>query len=176
MKKVTIILTGVILMSIASINAFAQNTATVSDAQASATIITKITLAKDVPMSFGEIVANANATDVTVDLSNNLTIESGSGNATLFPGTTGTSATFITTGESSRQYSITLPANDVVSLAGPNGSIPMPVKNFTTSSLTGNGLSDTGVGGFSVGATLTVGANQQPGNYTGTYAVTVTYE
>lgn len=176
MKKVTIILTGVILMSIASLTANAQNTATVTDAQASATIITKITLAKVTDMSFGEIVANTVSTDVSLGLTNNLSIESGTGKATLFPGTSGTTATFSTTGEAGRNYAITLPANNTITLAGPTGSTPMQVNNFMTSTLTGNAINTSGEGDFSVGAVLTVGANQLAGDYSGNYAVTVTYE
>jgi len=176
MKKVTIILTGVILMTIGSLSVNAQNSATVSDANASAKIITKITLAKDVPMSFGEIVSNTVATDVTIGLTNNLTIATGTNYATLFPGTTGTSATFLTTGEVGRHYNITLPDDGSVTLTGPSGSVVMPVNDFETQTLTGNILNGSGQGTFSVGAVLTVGANQMAGTYNGTYPVTVTYE
>jgi hypothetical protein len=176
MKKVTIILTGVILMALNAINVNAQNTATVSDANASATIITKITLAKDAEMSFGEIVANTEATIVTLGLNGNLSIETGENKATLFPGTTGIAATFDVTGEAGRNYGITLPNDGDVVLSGPSGSIPMVVSSFITSTLSGNTLDGSGLGTFAVGAQLTVGAGQLAGDYTGTYEVTVTYE
>jgi hypothetical protein len=86
---------------------------------------------------------------------------------------TSTSAAFtLNDNQKNATCSISLPADNAVALA--NGSSTMPLKTFTTNV----GSSCVFSGGtlqLTVGATMTVGANQKPGNYTANIPITVTF-
>ncbi len=161
-----------ILFGFATIS-YAQESASVSDASVGANIITAISLAKDVPLHFGDIIAQTQGFDVLLTPANVRT----TGGAAL-PTFTGsnphTAGTFNVEGEANASYQITFPTSTTIN--GPS-SATMTVKTFTSnkpnnkSTLNGDGEDD-----FSVGATLVVGNNQTPGSYSGTYTVTVTYE
>ncbi len=68
---------------------------------------------------------------------------------------------------------ITLPTNGTVTLT--SGANTMAVNQFT-STPSGTSLMTGGALQISVGATLSVGANQPPGNYSGSFSVTITYQ
>jgi hypothetical protein len=72
-----------------------------------------------------------------------------------------------------KTYIITLPANGTVTLA--SGSNSMPVNDFI-SDPSGSGIMTAGTQLLIVGATLSVGANQPVGNYSGSFSVTVNYQ
>ena len=174
MKKVTIILTGVILMSIASFNANAQinlGGPAAATAVTNATIIAPIQISKTVDLNFGNIVALTSEETVTV----NPTGARSSSNALSIPtAILGTikAASFTVTGEVGATYSIVLPTEFNVTSSA-SGSVPMKVNGFTSTptpigSLTG------GTQELTVGATLTVGANQAAGTYTNANALSVT--
>lgn len=168
MKKVTIILTGVILMTIASLNVNAQGTTATDDAIATARIITPITLTNTQGLAFGNIAASAAVGTVTVSPAG---IRTNTGGVT--PSAIGTfnNAVYTATGEVNATYSISLPAS--VNIA--SGANTMMVNGFTSdptpTGLIGAGGSQT----INVGATLNVGANQPSGDYSGTYNVTIAY-
>ncbi|MGB9082212.1 MAG: DUF4402 domain-containing protein, partial [Desulfuromonadaceae bacterium] len=84
------------------------------------------------------------------------------------------SAAFNVTGDANVQYTITLPVNGEVSLAGPGAA--MAVGSFTSNPTSAGTLNSGGTGTIAVGATLTVGSNQVPGSYSGSFSVTVTYQ
>lgn len=78
-------------------------------------------------------------------------------------------------------FTITLPASSVI-LTRTGGTATMSVGTFTSNPVTGQGTNKKGFGqlaggsgNFTVGATLTVGASQAAGTYTGTYSVTVAF-
>ncbi len=78
-------------------------------------------------------------------------------------------------------FTITLPAGSVT-LTRTGGTATMSVGTFTSNPATGQGTNKKGfgqlaggTGSFTVGATLTVGASQTAGTYTGTYSVTVAF-
>ncbi|WP_243321223.1 DUF4402 domain-containing protein [Geothrix sp. SG200] len=161
--------------------AFAQSaTATASSVPASARIYVPITVSlTNGGLSFGDIFASTAGGDVTLDPQNNT-------RTTTDPalGTTGSvsAATFKVTGKRNATYAITLPSNGSVTLTG--AGTAMPVNNFTasvegaaaTSNATGllpNVANAAQI--FAVGGTLTLGANQTDGDYTGTFNVTVAY-
>lgn len=73
----------------------------------------------------------------------------------------------------SATYSILLPANDTVTLS--SGSNTMTLRDFV-SNPSGSGILSGGSQTLNVGATLVVGANQPPGNYSGTYTITIDYQ
>lgn len=172
MKKVTIILTGVILMALNAINVNAQNTATASS-DASALIVKAISLTNDRALDFGTLVPTNNPGDVVITADNTRPVVTNVkyiGQATDF-----SSAIFTATGEESYTFSLTLPLNGVVNLS--YEGVDMPVKDFTsTISATGNSFPLAGTVEFGVGATLEVSANQASGLYEGTFEVTVAYE
>lgn len=171
MKKVTIILTGVILMSIASLNVNAQSNPTVSaTASAGATIVLPIAIAKNVDMNFGNVAPSAISAG-TVTLATNGTRTN---SAVSLPTVTGTvaAAKFTVTGESTSLFSISLPADNAIKLAGTG--VVMNLTSFVHDA----GVAPVLVGGtkiFQVGATLQVGKSQAPGAYTADFPVTVHY-
>lgn len=86
----------------------------------------------------------------------------------------GTAAQFTVSGEPNATYTIQLPGDDFVSLAGPGTK--MFINNFTSSPSGVEG--QLGAGGsqvLSVGGTLNVDSGQAPGSYPVTFSVTVNY-
>jgi hypothetical protein len=76
-------------------------------------------------------------------------------------------------GGAGKAVSITLPANGSVSLT--SGSNSMAVNTFVSSPATLPSLSTTATT-LSVGATLTVKANQAPGSYTGSFPLILNFQ
>ena len=169
MKKVTIILTGVILMSIASLNAFAEGgTTATASANATARIITPIAITNTQGLAFGNIASSAAIGTVTVTPAG---VRTGTGGVT--PSAIGTfnNAIYTATGENNATYSITLPSSINIT----SGSNTMVVNSFTSTPTPTGLLNGSGTQTINVGATLNVGANQATGNYAGTYDVTIAY-
>lgn len=166
MKK--IIAFSIILVAFTA-GAFAQSTDTESTT-ATATIVGPLALTKVSDMNFGIIAVNATAG--TVILATDAT-RTTTGGAALVPSTP-VAASFTVAGEASRTFSITLPADGVVTLAG--GLPALPVNGFNHSIVGAPALSTSGAAAFTVGATLTVAASQAPGTYTSApFDVTVNY-
>jgi hypothetical protein len=121
-------------------------------------------------LSFGSFVAG-NGGSVTVSTSGARTV---SGDVLLFPSSQGLAAEFTVTGDTSATYTIQLPGNDFVKLSGPG--VDMVINDFTSNPSGAGG--QLGVGGsqtLSVGGTLIVGSDQAPGDYSGSFSVTVNY-
>ncbi len=168
MKKVTIILTGVILMTIAALNANAQGSSATAAASATARIITPIAITNTQGLAFGNIAASAALGTVTVSPAG---VRTSTGGVT--PSAIGTfnNAIYTATGENNATYSISLPASTTIS----SGANNMTVNGFTSNPTPTGLLNASGSQTITVGATLNVGANQATGNYTGTYNVTIAY-
>jgi len=158
--------------------AMAQSTATESTAVTNAKVIKPITIAKNLSLEFGNVVAGSGT--VIIAPAGGRTDSS----AALTPGGqkgTVRAATFDVTGEAASTYSITLPATAVTlrdSATTPNTmtATAFTVAAGTTGSVTGMvGTLAAGAAVLNVGATLNVAALQTPGAYTGTYSVTVAY-
>ena len=127
-------------------------------------------------LEFGDIVPDSLVT-ADVILSATTGSISASGAATT-SGTT-TAGDFDVTGSNNVSYSISVPADGVVTLTdtGGNSGLAMPVKNFTTNQPLDVGTLDgTGAQTMSIGATLTVGSNQTESTYSGNYDITVDYQ
>ncbi|MBV8603127.1 MAG: DUF4402 domain-containing protein [Pelomonas sp.] len=124
-----------------------------------------------VGLSFGAFTAGAGGT-LTVGSTG---ARSSTGGVLLVNQGAGAAAQFMLSGGSSSEaVSISLPADGTVQLS--NGSQTMTLSGFTSTLVNGNGmLSMSGTGSFSVGATLSVGASQAAGNYSGNFSVTVNY-
>lgn len=147
-------------------NANAQATAGPATANINALINNPITLAKTADLDFGSAAPSTAATTIIVDP----TTGAQTGSAIGLGGAT-TAAGFTVTGLANQAFSVTLPADGTVTLAGPGA--PMAVNTFlddAPATITAGSVS------FGVGATLTVGANQTAGGYTGTFDVTVSYQ
>lgn len=90
-------------------------------------------------------------------------------------GSSASAAQFTVTGTPGTTIDITLPSDGVVVLS--DGAAGTMAVNGFTSSPSGSGvLSGGGTLLISVGATLTVGSQQTPGNYAGSFIVTVNYQ
>ncbi len=151
-------------------SASAQSSATAS---ASATIVTPITITKNVDMNFGNAAVQA-ATGGTVVLAPAGTRTATSG--VTLPAVTGTvaAASFDVAGQANYTYAITLPSSLTITDGGSNS---MTVNSFTSTPASTGTLSSTGTQTLTVGATLNVTAGQAAGTYTsGTpFTVTVNY-
>lgn len=151
-------------------DSYGQATAT---ANASATIVTPISITKTQDMNFGNIAVSA-STGGTVVLAPAGT-RTATGGVTL-PATTGTvqTARFTVNGEGSYTYAITLPSTAVELNDG--ASHTMELTTFT-SNPSATGTLSSGTQTLNVGATITVAAGQTAGTYTTTspFSVTVNY-
>ena len=83
-------------------------------------------------------------------------------------------AVFKVTGDAFALFDITLPPNNTIELT--SGANTMTIETFTSSPSGSGQILFTGFSFVSVGATLTIGANQPAGTYTGTFDVTVDYQ
>ncbi|PQJ76271.1 DUF4402 domain-containing protein [Polaribacter glomeratus] len=167
MKKTIISFFTICMIVGISNNLNAQNTATES-ADASATIITPITITNTADLNFGDIIDGTGT--VTLSPAGVRTTD-----YQAFSGTqagTVTAASFGITGQGDYTYSITLPTSDVTLTE--TGSATMIVNAFV-SDPSGTGTLSSGAGIVSVGATLNVVSGQTAGVYTGTFDVTVAY-
>lgn len=145
--------------------------ATQATANASATVLSPISISKVDDMNFGSFVAGPSASGSVTLTAASSTSRSGTG-VVLDTGSTGSAAKFSITGLSNGVFSITLPTS--VTLTATGGT--MTVDTFTTDlSPTAATLSAGGLADMYVGATLQVGAAQADGTYTGTFDVSVDY-
>lgn len=119
-------------------------------------------------LSFGRFVAGTGGS-VTVGPTG---ARASAGGVVLVP-PGGSAATFTVQGDAALTYSIGLPADGVVSLSGPGGS--MGVNLFVSVPAAAGVLGGIGAQTLTVGATLSVGNNQAPGPYSGNFTVTVNY-
>ena len=165
MKKLFVL---IVLFSGIAVSSFAQISATAS---ASANIITPISIAKNLDMSFGNIAVNPTAPGGTVTLPPSASpVRTFTGGITL-PAVTGLvqAAKFTVTGEGTSAYTITIPGSITITSSSNNMSL-IPVSNPS-----GSGALVGGTQAIYVGGTLTVSATQVVGTYTGTFPVTVNY-
>jgi hypothetical protein len=171
MKKVTIIFTGVILMSIASVKA--QTTTSVATASSFASIEVPISISKvdGQDLHFGNIIADNDGG--TVSIANDNTPGYVGVVASSIPGTR-KAAEFKVTGYASALYSISTAVIQDLKF----GVNTMPLVLNTPTAVAGTlGTLDgtTASQNLKVGGTITLGANQVAGQYTGSFSVTVNY-
>jgi len=122
-------------------------------------------------LAFGKFVAGSGGS-VTVNVSGG---RSASGGVLLIASGGGTVAQFNITGNPNATYAVTLPDNDVVTITIAGGGSSMAVNGFVSSPAATGTLNGGGAQTLKVGATLTVGAGQAVGNYSGTFNVIVVY-
>lgn len=128
-------------------------------------------LSNTAPLSFGAFAAGTGGT-ITVNAAGGRTR---TGSVVLASqGGVASAAQFLLTGTPGSTYTITLPSDGTVFLS--NGGSTMAINLFTSLPTGANiPLGGGGTQAISVGATLTVSAAQAPGNYTGSFNVTVDY-
>ena len=161
MKSTSRIAAGALLL--ASTVGFAQSPT--ASANATCTILTAISLAKNSDLVFGNVAPTGSAGTVVLSAAGsrtptNVTLASGTFNAASFTATGTGSQTFTITPDSSASLS-------------DGASHTLTVDSFTTSA--GAGTLSSGNQTFTLGGTLHVGASQVSGAYTGTFNVTVAY-
>ena len=173
MKKLGILLASLFVMTLATQHVKAQTSSASASANASAfaTIIQPLTIEKTGDLNFGNIVAGTGTGTVNVDLVGRRT---STGNVILPSATPGTvsPAKFTVSGLTGATYAITLPTSATLTLSG--GEETMTINNFKSNPKKTGELTD-GSQEISVSATLNVGADQAPGEYSGEFAVTVAY-
>lgn len=135
---------------------------------AAADIAQPIAVTEAQQLNFGRVVPSGTSGTVTIATDGSRSI---SGGVSTLGGTV-QAGTFDVTGEGSAEYSVSLPAS--ISLSDGSGN-SMTVDSFNDNAGSPPSLSG-GSDSFSVGAALSVGANQTPGSYSGTYTVTVNYQ
>ena len=160
----------VVLMVGFSANALAANPTASATASATAVIVTPIGITQvGNNLNFGNIVASGAGGTVTVDPTGAATYSGVS--APSAPGTI-YAAGFSVTGAPNLTYAITLPVSATLT-----GSVSgtMTLGTFTSSPSATGTLDGSDTQALTVGATLTVGAGQAAGTYSGTFSVTVDY-
>jgi hypothetical protein len=160
MKKIGVL--GAV-MAAALLSGQAQAANSVS-AGASVEIAAPIAITQDTALAFGNIGPSAASGTVTISTAG---AKSVTGGVTDLGGSAA-AGEFTVTGASGASYSVTVPAS--VSLTGPGTAMTATLTDDASGTLTGG--SET----FNVGATLSVGANQATGSYSGTYTVSVDYQ
>ena len=121
-------------------------------------------------LSFGSFLSGSGGTVVVSPAG----ARSQSGGVLLLGQDPGTPAQLNVVGTANATYSITLPANNTVTLSDGNGH-SMTVNSFVSSPPATGTLSAGGSQSIRIGATLIVGANQAPGGYSGAFSVIVNY-
>jgi Domain of unknown function (DUF4402) len=147
--------------------ASAQNTASASFS-VGAHIVSPLSIVKVTDMNFGDVVPSVAGGSVVLSTAGVATpagVNLGNGGAAR------TAATFTVSGQSGYTYAITLPGSSTIS---DGATHTMSVGSFT-SNPSGTGALVSGTQALALGATLTVGPNQTPGVYSGSFNVTVTY-
>ena len=169
MKNISKVIAAAAIAIAFSNTSFAQATATAS---ASATLLTPISIVKNVDMNFGNVAVAASLSGTVVLAPAGTRTTGGAGGVTL-PSTTGTvaGADFTVSGQASYTYAITLPTTATLT---DGGSHTMTVNGFTSIPSSTGTLSTGGTQDLKVGATLNVAAAQAAGTYTNATGVPVT--
>lgn len=130
-----------------------------------------LSLSRTEDLSFGSLIPNGGGT-VTLRPQGNQRRTTGS--IVLLTTPPARAAQFYITGAKNAAYTVMLPDSAVLTRNG--GSETMTATSFVLKSENSNKIHGSGWDRFTVGATLTVGANQRVGVYTGLWYVTVAYE
>ena len=150
----------------------APNSSTMSGS-AQAAILTPLVIVAENTLSFGQLTRPTAAGTVVLSPSGTITATGGVLTSTAIAQTTPRGpGTFLLVGEAGRLFTIDLPTVAILR----QGTRNMRLSAFRSNWAPGDVFSATRTYMLSVGATLNVGTNQTIGTYTGTYAVTVTYQ
>jgi len=148
-------------------SAHAQASAT---ANGSATLVPAISLVNTTGLQFGLIVGGPGG---TVAVGTDGTRTASGPSLMTNAGYPVTAAAFTVSGLANQGYSITLPST--ATLTGP-GAATMTIGSFVSNPSATGTIGGGGTQTLLVGATLTIGASQAVGDYTGSFSVTVNYQ
>lgn len=148
-----------------------QGMAATTSSSVGAEIVSAITITNTTGLHFGQIAPSSSAGTVTISTAG---VRTSAGGVTLGNQVSVSACSFDIAGAPNNTYSITLPADGTITLTS-GGSPAMAVDTFVSSPATTGTLDGSGAQILTVGATLSVGANQPNGNYTGMFNVTVAY-
>ena len=176
MKKIIFSLLAIGMMAGMTTKVSAQAVTDTESNTANAQILGAINLSVGTNLEFGGIVPDGSSSGTVLispdDDSRTLTTVTG-----VSVSTTPKAASYTVTGTGLAPYTVTIPTAsfDITNTTG-SGAETMAVTSMTIS---GGSLSKTfagdGTSSFKVGGTLTVGAAQEPGVYSGSFNVTVAY-
>lgn len=170
MKNFTKLLALALVILGFSANSFGQGSATASS-DASAKILSPISISNTVPLNFGTIGPIAAVSTVTVATNNNRT-----GTAFLLSvAPAAVAGQFLISGTPNAAFSITLPsATTELKLTGQT-SMTINSSDWVSDLGLASTIAGNGSRTLSIGATLNIGNMQAAGTYTGSYEVTVAY-
>ncbi len=173
MKKLVFLFTSLFVFVVALQNVNAQTEGTAKDVQATAKIITPITISlENDGLNFGTLVPSGTNGTVVITPAGERNSEDGKVGFIEQEGDF-SAASFKVKGQTDASFSLTLPDETVQLKSGTN---TMDVTEFNASiGDDGNKIGSDGTG-FKVGATLSVAGNQEAGTYSGKFDVTVAYE
>ncbi len=127
-----------------------------------------LVITKNNDIEFGSIIPSATSGSVTINPDTDVVTSS---NVTLLTsGAIRKSASFNISGGANQSLTFVFPAT--IQLSAP-GVSPKMTYDLTKNNITK--LNQSGTATLKIGGTLSVGANQPPGSYTGTFQVTVNY-
>lgn len=139
-----------------------------ASSNASAIVITPITVATTAHLVFGAVQPKSIAGSVTLSPSGTRT----GSNVVLSSMALGNAARFNITGHANANFTIALPSS--ITLTGPGTA--MTLSSFTSNLGTSGTIGAAGTAILRVGGTLAIAANQAPGSYSGSFNVTVNYQ
>lgn len=142
--------------------------ASAATANASAEVLTTLTLTANSSLNFGQIAANTGGS-VTVNADS-----TASSSGTLISTGTRAPAGFTVTGTPNANVVLTLPTSATLTRSG--GTETMSISGFNANPAGAFQLGSTGSSNFSIGGTLTVASGQVAGVYNGTFSVSVEYQ
>lgn len=174
MKRSLTWLVGVAALAGAQ-QASAQGVSASASADGTASIIQPITLVKNTDLAFGSLVRpSTGANTVTIDQGSGARSLSGGGDASLAASTI-SRATYSVAGEGGAAFSVTVPGSFTMTRTGGTETLPVALTASALSgSLTGS-LGSVGNANFGVGGSLPLSSSTVPGDYHGTFDVTVGY-
>ncbi len=175
MKRLILVFVGLLVMAVGVQKVKAQNTASVTDAKASATIVTPLTLSVNADgLRFGKIVKSTTADgSVTIEASSSGTRSLDV--VTAIPNDVSGAAKFTVTGDDAQSFSIVKDAS--ITLNGSGNATGKTLSVNTSMSGNASGVSTTsGSYVFYVGGKMSVPSDQTAGAYSGEFEVTVSYE
>jgi len=154
---------------------YSQVSSTATNIGIDAKVIAPITISNtgSTNLDFGTISTSSTSGSVTVPPEG---ARVPSGGVSVLSTSSFSSAPFEVTGNPDATCQLSLPGDLDVKLTRQGGTEQMSVTGFTIGGSTTITLDANGDADFNVGATLTLGANQMPGEYTGSFSVTIAYQ
>jgi hypothetical protein len=151
--------------------AWAQNNTATVNTSGSTTIAAPITLTQNSTLRFGSLVRPTSSSNtVTVGTDTCSTALTGGGNAALISSTSGC-ATYTVGGESGQAFNVSTDSTFAMTRSGGSETITVTLAKSEATGTIGQASAD-----FKVGGSFTVDTTTVAGAYTGTFAVTATYQ